>query len=130
MNHFLNVSNILKLLHSKVQWFTLRDCMLAFFFRWLCGRKSPCSEIAPVFPHSPEFYFKLEFSNRYFPYLKIIGNFPAWNDKGRIRSFDRSTFVVKLEVLTCLKTGRKNRKVLANIADNNCAVYFQTFSEG
>lgn len=32
--------------------------------RWLCGRKSPCSEISPVFPHSPEFYFKLEFSNR------------------------------------------------------------------
>ncbi|XP_046848141.1 uncharacterized protein LOC124441717 [Xenia sp. Carnegie-2017] len=34
-------------------------------FQWLCGRTSPCSQISPVFPNSPEFFFKIEFSNRH-----------------------------------------------------------------
>ncbi|XP_065059516.1 cation channel sperm-associated protein subunit gamma 1-like isoform X2 [Rhopilema esculentum] len=31
---------------------------------WLCSSNSPCSGIAPVFPHPPVFYFIVEFSNR------------------------------------------------------------------
>eukprot|EP00112_Aurelia_sp_Birch-Aquarium-sp1_P008833 Seg1984.2_Seg1984.3 transcript_id=Seg1984.2_Seg1984.3/GoldUCD/mRNA.D3Y31 product="Cation channel sperm-associated protein subunit gamma 2" protein_id=Seg1984.2_Seg1984.3/GoldUCD/D3Y31 len=31
---------------------------------WLCSSSSPCSGIAPVFPHPPVYYFIIEFSNR------------------------------------------------------------------
>ena len=42
-------------------------CMTIFMivFSWLCGTQSPCADVGPNFPRNAEYYFNLEFSNRY-----------------------------------------------------------------
>lgn len=50
------------------KWMKKFDATLSltvFNFSWLCGTQSPCADVGPNFPGNAEYYFKLEFSNRY-----------------------------------------------------------------